>query len=116
MYSVTNQATGSVIVGAIVELFDERGAVIARTVTDASGNYCFSGVPAGSYALVAHVPECPGQTRCTSQLVNVQVVAAQARRVDVALECMAGTRHTLYLPLIERDWSLLAGAPSLSNP
>ncbi len=113
---VTNQATGSVIVGAIVELFDERGAVIARTVTDASGNYCFSGVPAGSYALVAHVPECPGQTRCTSQLVNVQVVAAQARRVDVALECMAGTRHTLYLPLIERDWSLLAGAPSLSNP
>ncbi|MFN8498643.1 MAG: carboxypeptidase regulatory-like domain-containing protein [Anaerolineae bacterium] len=100
---VTNQATGAVMVGAIVELFDERGVVIAHTVTDTTGHYCFANVPVGPYSLVAHMPECPGQLQCASQMVRVQIVTAQAQRVDVALQCAMARPHTLYLPLIEED-------------
>ena len=76
---------------------------MALTVTDTTGHYCFANVPAGPYSLVAHMPECPGQLQCASQMVRVQIVTAQAQRVDVALQCAMARPHTLYLPLIEED-------------
>jgi parallel beta-helix repeat protein len=35
--------------GAVVELYDNTGNFITSTTTDASGNYTFSGLPAGNY-------------------------------------------------------------------
>ena len=45
------------IAGAVVELFDASGALVAETVTDAEGEYWFSGLRPGEYAVVELTPD-----------------------------------------------------------
>jgi protocatechuate 3,4-dioxygenase beta subunit len=60
--------------GVIVSLVNAAGVVVATTTTDASGNYTFPNVPAGSYSIVATVPA--GLTATTLVTRPVTVPAA----------------------------------------
>ena len=95
---VTDQNTGNLIVGAVVEVFDATGRVIGTGVTGADGRACIPNLPPGPATVLARVPDCPGVLRCASRLIPATVVAGQAVRVDAPLECR-GAEY--YLPHIE---------------
>jgi len=95
---VTDQTTGNLIVGAVVEVFDATGRVVGAGVTGEDGRVCIPNLPPGPVTVLARVPDCPGVLRCASRLIPVTVVARQAVRVDAPLECR-GAQY--YLPHIE---------------
>jgi hypothetical protein len=72
-------ASGAVVAGANVRLFDENGSVVATTSADSSGNYSFSSLPPGQYRLefdprgfkknvVSRLNLGPGENQLNSQL------------------------------------------------
>src|ERR1700688_3427703 len=72
-------AGGAILAGASVRLLDENGPPLASTVSDSSGNYSFSSMPAGNYRLeleqrgfkksvVSQLNVGPGETQLNSQL------------------------------------------------
>ena len=95
---VTDQVTGNLLVGVVVEVFDATGRVIGTGVTGEDGRVCISNLPPGPVTVLARVPDCPGTLRCASRLMPATVVAGQATRVDVTMECR-GAEY--YLPHIE---------------
>ncbi|MCW5853309.1 MAG: carboxypeptidase regulatory-like domain-containing protein [Anaerolineae bacterium] len=95
---VTDQNTGNLIVGAVVEVFDATGRVIGTGVTGEDGRVCIPNLPPGPVSVLARVPDCPGVLRCASRLISATVVGGQAVRVDAPLECR-GAEY--YLPHIE---------------
>ncbi len=50
-YDGTQDATDAPFAGVTVSLLDDMGNVIATTVTDANGDFTFSGVPNGDYTI-----------------------------------------------------------------
>jgi hypothetical protein len=51
---VSSNATG--LLGIPVDLYDEGGSIVASTVTDEAGQYCFAGLNNGDYALSISTP------------------------------------------------------------
>lgn len=45
--------------GVVVQLFDSQNRLVASTTTDATGNYHFTGLPAGDYYLIVTPPNTP---------------------------------------------------------
>ncbi len=45
------------VVGAVIQLYDANGDLVAETTTDSNGEYHFEGLPPGDYSLVEITPE-----------------------------------------------------------
>lgn len=74
---------GGVIVGAVVSLTNEKGQT-QTMVSDASGNYRFNGVAAGTYSLAVT------QTGfATFQQASITLAEGQSRTIDVSLKVAA---------------------------
>ena len=85
---------------ATVKLFDSAGVPYQHTVTDASGAYTFSGIPAGTYSVGAVLPgylmsSTVGITLTQGGSAEVPLVCAQD--ASLALGTIAGTVTTLTL-------------------
>jgi hypothetical protein len=88
-----------VIVGGIIEIFDENGNLVGRGLTGADGTVCIPNIPEGPVFVVGRVPDCPGALQCQSRLARAVVVANQTTQVNLALICRAAQ---YFLPHIER--------------
>jgi hypothetical protein len=76
---VVNDASGAVIGGAIVKLFDENGQVVGQATTDSNGQYIFSSLAAGTYRIemehqgfrknvISQANIVPGENQLNAQL------------------------------------------------
>jgi len=77
--SVTRVADDSAIPGAVVVLLDAAGAEVARTTTDANGEYLFNNLLPSNYRLVV------APTRYIAQSRDVVVIADTVIRENFAL-------------------------------
>lgn len=80
---VVNQSTDPGLAGWTIQLRDNSGNLIATTVTDNQGNYCFSNLPAGVYQ-VSEVNQ-PGWTQTFPAGSGIHTINLAAGSVATAL-------------------------------
>lgn len=103
---------GGVPLGTVVQLLDPvTNVVIATTTTDASGNYTFANLPAGTYNVV--VPTPPNGTSATTPVVRTvtaisgQTIAAPVIGFAAAFDGLQAAIPTL------SEWAMLLMAITL---
>lgn len=72
--------------GITVKLLNAAGVVIGTQVSDASGNYCFSGVEPGNYTVTMVVPAGYGATTLVSRAVTVSTANVCVRDFGLGLK------------------------------
>ncbi|HEU4328684.1 MAG TPA: SdrD B-like domain-containing protein [Roseiflexaceae bacterium] len=104
------QAVERGIVGVTVELIDPAtGRVIATTTTDAQGNYLFTGLPLGSYAVRIAAEDMGGQlagmtpTTPTTPAGTLTPTAPEDRTLDIGLRPVPTTAIRLSYFLVVRE-------------
>jgi len=70
---VTKDSTGAALSDCTVDLFSESEAWLARTVSDGSGNYTFTGVGVGTVFVRAYKPGAPDLAGTTLVFAPVAV-------------------------------------------
>lgn len=82
--SISGQVTqnGSAVSGAWLDVFTDGDVWVANTQTDASGNYIFSSLDAGTYKVYAYAPGTGTQVAYTS---NPLTVTTDTAGVDIVL-------------------------------
>ncbi len=77
-----SDSSGAALIGARVALLTESNTELRRTVVDASGEFAFESLPAGSYLLIANEPGFLRVSRAVRILAN-QVIFEELQ-LDVA--------------------------------
>ncbi|SDW98907.1 Carboxypeptidase regulatory-like domain-containing protein [Marininema mesophilum] len=83
--TVTNQSTGSPIVGAQVTIIDIAGVIITTTITDGSGNYTINSLSPGAYRIQVSA------TGFSTIFLSLVVTLGSAQQRNISLPPNSGT-------------------------